>query len=430
MWAGFKPLRERSNPLKILYFCPQQVWPLTGGALLRNFHLANALASRCSVTLLQLARPNEPRTAEWPATNFQKVLTFERDAAYTPRKIVSGLAGPMPLSVLNYASPAASAALSDLLAQESFDAVQLESVHLLSYLDTIRQAPTQPAILADWHNIESELMARYASNTGNWAKRLAAKRTAQLLARAERQLLLRADVHTVVSERERQILLTLMPGSKVHVIPNGVDVAAFAGIQASGSGGTGAPVRNSVLYVGSMDYHANADAVIWFVREIWPAIENRFPGLTFTIAGRNPGPGVRALASPRVRVTGSIDDVRPYYAAARAVVVPLRVGSGTRLKILEAMAAGVPVVSTRLGAEGLSAVENLHLLLADTADEISSALAQLLEDAALAAGMARAARTFVARNYDWPLIGEQLYKIHRDVYVSTQSLKSSRPSLA
>src|SRR6185437_812341 len=204
MWAGFKPLRERSNPLKILYFCPQQVWPLTGGALLRNFHLANALAGRCSVTLLQLARPGEPAAGKWPSTNFRQVLTFERDSAYTLAKILGGLVGPAPLPVLNYASRTATAELSALLARESFDVVQLESVHLLSYLDTIRQAPHPPAVVADWHNIESELMARYASNAGNWARRLVARRTARLLERAEQRLLSNADVHTVVSERERQ----------------------------------------------------------------------------------------------------------------------------------------------------------------------------------------------------------------------------------
>jgi sugar transferase (PEP-CTERM/EpsH1 system associated) len=409
--------------LKILYFCPQQVWPLTGGALLRNFHLANALASRCSVTLLQLARPGEQPAINWPATNFRQVLTFERDSAYTPAKVLNGIIGPAPLPVLNYASKSAAAALSSLLARESFDAVQLESVHLLSYLDAIRQAPRSPAVVADWHNIESELMARYASQTRHWARRIAAKRTASLLERAEQRLLAEADVHTVVSEREKQALLKRLPGAKIHVIPNGVDMAAFAGIDAAVSPDDPAPARNTVLYVGSMDYHANVDAVTWFVREIWPKVEKQLPDLTFTIAGRNPGPGVRALASPRVRVTGSVEDVRPYYAAALAVVVPLRVGSGTRLKILEAMAAGVPVVSTSLGAEGLDAVDAIHLLLADSPEQISSSLGRILQQPGLARDLSDAAKAFVAQRYDWSLIGQKLYEIHREVYVSVQSSK-------
>lgn len=406
--------------MKILYFCPQQVWPLTGGALLRNFHLANALASRCPVTLLQLARPGEQAAVEWPATNFRQILTFERDSAYTPVKILNGIAGPVPLPVLNYASKTAAAALSSLLARESFDTVQLESVHLLSYLDTIRQAPCRPAVIADWHNIESELMARYASKTGNWARRLVAKRTAHLLQNAEQRLLSGADLHTVVSERERQLLLNRLPGANIQVIPNGVDTAAFAPAQ---DGASRASRRQGVLYVGSMDYHANVDAVTWFVREIWPKVEKQFPDLTFTIVGRNPGPGVRALASRSVRVTGSVEDVRPYYAGALAVVVPLRVGSGTRLKILEAMAAGVPVISTTLGAEGLGAVNNVHLLLADNADQMSASVARILQHPALAGNLSDAAKEFVAQRYDWSLIGQRLYDIHREVYVSVQSPK-------
>jgi sugar transferase (PEP-CTERM/EpsH1 system associated) len=407
--------------LKILYFCPQRIWPLTGGALLRNFHLANALAARCSVTLLQLSKREEGTSQAWPDTNFHRVLTFERDSAYTVGKILRGITGPLPLTVLNYASDSASAALSSLLAEESFDAVQLESVHLLSYLDVIRHAPNRPAVVADWHNVESELMARFASQTHNWAKRLVAHRTSQLLEQAEQRLLTDADVHLVVSERESKLLGNRAPGAEVHVVPNGVDTTAFNKTAAERFAADN-PARNAVLYVGSMDYHANIDAVIWFLREVWPSVANRFPRLTFTIVGRNPGPSVRALASQNVQVTGSVDDVRPYYSSAAAVVVPLRVGSGTRLKILEAMAAGVPVVSTTLGAEGLDATAGLELLIGDTPDQISSALVRLLENPALGMALAGGGQALVARNYDWSLIGKRLYDIHHDVYVRTHSL--------
>lgn len=354
----------------------------------------------------------------WPQTNIQRVITYERDSAYTLRKILSGIAGPLPLTVLNYASKEVAAALSKLLAEESFDAVQLESVHLLSYLDTIRNAPRRPAIVADWHNVESELMARYAAQTQNPAKRLVALRTAQLLRKAEQKLLSEADVHLVVSEREKILLNRRAPGAEVHVVPNGVDTTAFEGVAAERFA-TGGAARTTVLYVGSMDYHANVDAVMWFAREIWPLIAPQFPELVFTIAGRNPGPSVRALASADIQVTGSVDDVKPYYAAAAAVVVPLRVGSGTRLKILEAMAAGVPVVSTTLGAEGLNATNGQQLLIGDTPDGIAAALTGLLQNPAKARALAHAGKTLVESQYDWPLIGKRLYEIHNALYLRT-----------
>lgn len=366
---------------------------------------------------MQLSRRNES-AGVWPQTNIQRVITYERDSAYTVRKILSGIAGPLPLTVLNYASKDIAFALSKLLAEESFDAVQLESIHLLSYLDTIRNAPGRPAVVADWHNVESELMARYASRTRNLAKRLVALRTAQLLRKAEQRLLSEADVHLVVSEREKVLLSGRAPGAEVHVVPNGVDTAAFEGVAAERFA-TGSAPRQTVLYVGSMDYHANVDAVMWFAREIWPLIAPKFPELVFTIAGRNPGPSVRALASANIQVTGSVDDVKPYYAAAAAVVVPLRVGSGTRLKILEAMAAGVPVVSTKLGAEGLDATNGQQLLIGDTPDDIAAALTGLLQNPTQARALAHAGRTLVESQYDWPLIGKRLYEIHKALYLRT-----------
>jgi sugar transferase (PEP-CTERM/EpsH1 system associated) len=382
--------------------------------------LANVLAAHCQVTLLQLSQPDDKETGTWPETHFKKILTFERGPGYTPGNILRGVLGPTPLTVLNYASKGASAKLAALLAAEPFDAVQLESVHLLSYLDVIRRAASQPAVIADWHNVESELMARYAAKTGNWAKRLLAYRTAHLLERSEQRLLSEADVHLVVSERERELLKSRSPKAEVHVVPNGVDTAAF---KATGAGRSGSnEARNTLLFVGSMDYHANVDAVVWFIREIWPAVSSQFPHLSFTIAGRNPGPKVRALASRSVRVTGNVADVRPYYLSAAAVVVPLRVGSGTRLKILEAMAAGVPVVSTTLGSEGLDVTDGVHLLVGDSSSEFTSALIRLLRNSALAAALADASETLVAERYDWSIIGQLLYDIHEKVYGRTHSL--------
>src|SRR5208282_5448747 len=134
--------------------------------------------------------------------------------------------------------------------------------------------------------------------------------------------------------REREKLQARVPTANIHVVPNGVDVPYYSISPAA---------RNQLLFVGSMDYSANIDAVLWFAGEVWPEISRRHPNLSFVIAGREPAPQVRALAaSDRIVVTGSVADIRPFYAGALAALAPLRVGSGTRLKILEAMAAGVP----------------------------------------------------------------------------------------
>jgi glycosyltransferase involved in cell wall biosynthesis len=164
-----------------------------------------------------------------------------------------------------------------------------------------------------------------------------------------------------------------------------------------------------------MDYHANVDAAVYFARDIWPLVYQRDSELRFTIVGRSPTPEVLALRSlPGVEVTGTVPDVRPYYREAVAVVVPLRVGGGTRLKILEAMAAGVPVVSTTLGAEGLDVEPGRDLLTADSPAAIADAIASLRDLPSQWRQLSDAGRTLVARTYDWRIVGDRLFSIHQN----------------
>jgi glycosyltransferase involved in cell wall biosynthesis len=162
-----------------------------------------------------------------------------------------------------------------------------------------------------------------------------------------------------------------------------------------------------------MDYHANIDAVLYFAREIWPELHRARPELRFVIVGSRPAPSVVALArEPGISVTGMVETVQPYYENALEVVVPLRVGSGTRLKVLEAMAAGVPVVSTRLGAEGLDVTGGEHLALADTPPEFASTVLRLANNESEWRRIAAAGREVVRSKYDWPMIGESLYEYY------------------
>ena len=343
------------------------------------------------------------------AAGFERVISVRKERSYTAGKIVRGWIGPQPIPVLNYSCAAACAELHALLAATEFDTVQLVSVHLIEYLNLIRAVPRRPAVIMDWHNIESELMFRYAAQTSNWVRRAIARRTAVLLQGVERRAIDNCDGITVVSERERTQLRACHPNANVHVVRNGMDCASYSCPDRR----TAAP--ETLLFVGSMDYYANVDAVTGFVREVWPELSKRNPGLTFVIAGSKPTAAVRALASDRVRVTGTVDDIRPFYRTATVVVVPLRVGGGTRLKILEAMAAGVPVVSTRLGAEGLTVEDGKTIRLADSAGEMVISIDRLLHHEVERAALARAASALVRRTYDWNVIGRELYGVHTRV---------------
>jgi sugar transferase (PEP-CTERM/EpsH1 system associated) len=391
--------------MRILFLSQHQLWPLTSGARLRNYYLASGLAKRCSVTFFEIRQPGDANDPPAPRADFERIFSVVKDRSYTIPKILRGMAGPVPLTVLNFYSPRIATELERVLAEGRFDTVQIENVHLSEYLPVIRRATGPLRIVSDWHNIESELMRRYAENTRSIPTKIFARRTATLIANSETRMMNGCDAQVVPSERERQTLLARSGRASIHVVPNGVDVSAFT--PASPSAGS------SLLFVGSMDYHANVDAVTWFVREVWPGVAARHPELEFVIAGRNPAKAAQALASGRIRVTGTVDDVRPYYEQAFAVVVPLRVGAGTRLKILEAMAAGVPVISTRLGAEGLDAQPGRDLLIADSPEEMIDALDALTPEKRSA--IAAAGRKLVEQAYDWRLLAERLYRIHEEV---------------
>jgi glycosyltransferase involved in cell wall biosynthesis len=374
-------------------------------------HLASALAGRSKVTLLQILQPDDEVPAPAEASAFEAFVTARKKRSYTPVTVLKGILGPLPVTVVNYQSQDATDRLAATLREEKFDAVQMETSNLFSYLDIIRRAPGNPAVVLDWHNIDSELMSRYASETANWGKKLIARRTASLLLKLESKLMRVCDAHTVVSEVDRAKLLRHNPGASVTVIPNGVNSAAFSSPLPDAPG-------NTLLFVGSMDYHANVDAVTYFAQNAWPAISKRFPSLKFVIVGRSPGRDVRMLASDKIQVTGTVDDVRPFYAKALAVIVPLRVGGGTRLKILEAMAAGVPVISTTIGAEGIVAQHGREIFLADSTERIIDALELLVANPVLWRNMAEAGRLLASKHYDWTSIGDRLHNLYSELIAS------------
>ncbi|HWE51151.1 MAG TPA: glycosyltransferase [Bryobacteraceae bacterium] len=390
--------------MRLLYFSPRDCWPLTTGARIRDYQLAKHLAERAQVHYAGLC-PEEATASPAPAECGFPQSLLSRDKAYSAGNLLRGLAGPLPVTVLNYTSGRIKDQIAQLLEKENFDSAQIEGVHLVEYVAVIRKVSPRTRIVADWHNIESEIMWRYAETASSPLRKLMARRTAPLIERAENRLLRICDAHTVVSGRDREKLLLRCPDASISLVPNGVDVAYYS---------SGIPHENprEILFVGSMDYHANAEAVTWFVSNVWPIVKRSAPDLTFRIVGRDPVPEVKALASPDVLVTGTVDDIRPFYARAAATVVPLRVGGGTRLKILESMAARVPVVSTRLGAEGIDVTGDSDILLADTSAELAAAVEKIVTDRALAERLKLAGYALANRLYDWSIAGEQLYSVH------------------
>jgi sugar transferase (PEP-CTERM/EpsH1 system associated) len=399
--------------MRILFFAPRKCWPLNSGARLRDYYLARELARHASVTYLGLCYPEEEQYEAAdiglpaPETIFEKVITMPKARPYGGINLVRGLLGPDPVTVLNWTSKEAADELAEIGRAGNFDAVHLVGVHLTRYVPVLKNFPGAPPVLCDWHDIQSEKMWRYSETIASRPRRIYARRTAQLLEKAEQALLHSCQVHTVVSRRDQTKLETLA-AAPIHVIENGVDTSYFVPKESDGEA-----VPDSILFVGAMDYAPNEDAVTWFASNVWRQLRPRFPELRFTIVGRKPTPGVMALKDqPGIEVSGTVADVRPYYKSALAVVVPLHWGSGTRLKILEAMSAGVPVISTTLGAEGLDATHGQDILIADSGEEMLAAVATLRESPALRESLVEHGRRLALSKYDWAIPGGRLFSIH------------------
>jgi len=249
------------------------------------------------------------------------------------------------------------------------------------------------------HNVESEIWRRYAVTSHGLWKLLYRAEFAKML-HYEQEMVRKFHHVVAVSESDRRLMSAWTDASRITVVPTGVDLEKF---RPERSTSEPAPL---VMFVGAMDWEPNIDAAEYFCVEIWPSVLGQIPDARFRIVGRNPDRRVQKLASSSVEVTGSVQSVVNHLREACVVVVPLRIGGGTRLKIYEAMAMGKSVVSTSVGAEGLDVHGGRDIMLADTASQFSQAVLMLLRDASVRSGYERAGRE-VASHYGWPAIANK-----------------------
>jgi len=389
-----------NRSFQLLQIAPRWPWPLDTGAKLRNFHLARSLSPQARVALAAFG--GELRVDE-PAQPYQPAVSVPREGHNSFGKLIRGAVGKTPLPLLNYRSEKMARAVQELIGAYDFDIVQFESIHLMPYLPIVRAARKPMLAVLDWHNIESALLEQYSDRQSNPLRRTYARRTAKLMRRMEARAAREFDAHIVCSDEDARRLGALHPDVRIFVIENGVDVARFTEARCASA------ARHRIVFVASMDYHANIDAAVWFAQMIWPRLRQAQPNLTFTIVGRDPAPEVRKLtAIPGVEVTGTVPDVRPFYREAFAAIAPLRVGSGSRLKILEAMAAGVPVVATSCGAEGLAVQPGDNVLIGDSAEALCEAIVSLTRNQEMGARLIESGRALVKAHYDWSTIGTRL----------------------
>jgi glycosyltransferase involved in cell wall biosynthesis len=273
---------------------------------------------------------------------------------------------------------------------------------------------SRPRLVFDDHNAEYVLQKRAFLTDVRRPRRWVAAAYSLVqwrkLTGYERRVCRTADRVVAVSDVDAEALRQLAPGLEVTVIPNGVDLEFNRPGAASPAAGMGA---NALVFTGKMDYRPNVDAVIWFVTAVLPGILARIPDARFYIVGQQPHVRVRALAEhPAVTVTGRVPDVRPYIAGAGVYVVPLRIGGGTRLKVLEAMAMGQALVSTHLGCDGFDFEHGGQACFADDPATFAEAAVALLRDRARAAALGRSARAYVEANFGWDAIVPRLEALY------------------
>lgn len=384
----------------VLFLTARVPAPLDDGWKIRTFHLMQGyVRNGWQVDLLSFCLPGQ-ESGHFPKLQAlcSRLRLVPRAKAYATMDLLRGMVLSTPFHVHNYHLQAMVDAVLEMISGQAYDLVQIEDVVMAQY---VVPAMDESLRILDMHNVESALLRRYAEKDGSLFKKIYARLTASKLESYERNVAGKFHKILVCSDQDRDLLRSTIMNPPVQVTPNGVDCDYYQPLPMN-------PASKDMVFVGSMDYHANISGVLYFVRNVLPLIQSQYPGTHFTIVGKNPPEAIRRLAGECVEVTGMVTDVRPYLARARVVVVPLLVGGGTRLKILEALACGKAIVSTPMGAEGISAKNHEHFYLAATAHEFAQATIQLLQEPTLCQRVGEAAATFVTEHFDWRQITDEL----------------------
>ena len=384
--------------MRILVVSPFLPYPPNWGFGKRVYHLMEVLSRTHSVSLLTYADESD---ADHIAALKAFCGAVHTVPSRTPRfgkrlAQLRSVASPRSFQRRSTYSDAMQRKLDELVKSEPFDIIQVESSQMACF-----EFDPRSVVVLDEHNVEYELYYRMYQSERSAMRRLFSWFEYYKFRREEVASWRTAAGCLMSSAREMEILRRVSPMTPVTVVPNAVDTDYFKPAEE--------PVDpDAIVFTGLMKYRPNVDAAIFFVGEILPRILVRRPTATFYLVGGDAPPAVTRLASRNVVVTGSVDDVRPYVQKAAVVVVPLRMGSGTRLKVLEGLSMGKPMVSTSLGCEGIDLVHREHLLIADEPRSFASAVLELMSKPDTAATLGAHGRNLMLQRYRWEAAAHEL----------------------
>lgn len=388
--------------MKILWVKAGKILPVDTGGKIRSYNILRHLTRAHPVTLLsyyggQRDTEYEARIAQ-QLPGAETIHTDGHDSADADRALeyARRIFSPAPFAVSKFVHPTVRRRVESWIRDARCDVALCD---FLAASLNFPARPTLPSVLFQ-HNVESSLWERRARTEASLLRKMVYRIEAAKMLRYERDTIRRFHHVIAVSDHDRKLMAAMDPNCEITVVPTGVDTEKYSPAPPS----TAEPPV--VVFTGSMDWEPNIDAVTYFCSDIWPKILAEFPDARFQVVGRDPRPSVKKLASASVEITGTVASVDDYLRRATVVVVPLRAGGGTRLKIFEAMATGKAVVSTTVGAEGLDVTHGQDLILADDAVGFADSILHLLRDHEVRHRYERAASA-LARKYDWSNIAHQ-----------------------
>jgi len=394
--------------MRVLMLTQVLPYPLDSGPRFKTYHILKYLAEQHEVTLVSFVRDSDtPAAVDHLKGLCSAVQTVPmtrsrvRDAGY----MLASLALNRSFLMLRDERRAMRSLIRQVVAENGpFDVVHADQLNMATYALDV---PAARRVLGE-HDVAWALWRRICATLPQGPKRWLLEREWRLLRRYQHAISRRFDAILTVSEADRAALAGVVDDpAKIEVLPIAIDP------------GDGPLARDPdgphILHLGTMFYLPNADAVLWFASQVYPRIRARLPQVRFTVVGANPPPEVRALADPQagIAVTGYVPDVEPIIRHSSVLVVPLRAGSGIRVKILNALAQGLPVVTTTVGCEGIAVVPGRDLLVADMAEDFAEAVLRVLTDEALARSLAANGRRLVEQMYDYRVVCRKLDDIYR-----------------
>jgi len=410
--------------MRILWVGHNLAYPPVRGVLQRNYNLLREAAKECEVHVLAFDQPATRPLGVSAEDCVDALLKFCAHVEFVSLAKESFKANPYwlglrgllsrePYDINWLGSRMMADRIQKTLERSIFDTIHFDTLGLAQY----RTLASGVGAILNHHNVESSMMAHRAANETRLVHRHYWRLEAQKLRWAEQQYCPQFAINVVVSPEDGESLTNLAPSLETRVVPNGVDTEYFT--PRSDPGG------RTLLFCGGLDWYPNGEAMVHFFDAIWPKLTRLLPDVRVLVVGRKPPKWLQQLGGldHRVHVTGFVDDVRPYFREATAYICPIRVGGGTRLKILDALAMGMPLVGTTFACSGISVQHEKHVLLADTPEDFVNQILRVLADPVLRINLATQGRDLVCRDYAWPVIGRNLILAYRDAS-SNATLKS------